>query len=70
MTSLPLAVPPTVVTPENHEALIIITAAGGSSFALLSLFIRGYIRVAFNGPWGLDDSTLVLATVIKPFSLE
>lgn len=58
-----LSPPTTVITPTNHGGLITITAAVGLTFALCSMLIRVYARMAINGPWSHDDTALAVSTV-------
>lgn len=55
--------PTTVITPTDHGGLITITVAVGLTFALCSMLIRIFARVAINGPWSHDDTALAVSTV-------
>lgn len=63
--------PTTVITPTDHGGLITITVAVGMTFALCSMLIRFYARIAINGPWSHDDTGLACSTVsnVSPCSL-
>jgi len=55
--------PQAVVTAENHQAYIIITAILGLLWTLLVFAIRMYLRLWLNGPFGWDDAAATFATV-------
>ncbi|MCJ1269405.1 hypothetical protein MMC22_009297 [Lobaria immixta] len=56
--------PTTVITPTDHGGLITITVAVGMTFALCSMLIRFYARIAINGPWSHDDTGLACSTIL------
>lgn len=61
--SAPLA----VITPTDHSGLILITAALGLTFAVVSLFIRAYVRYEFSNRYARDD--LLVAAAMVGYSL-
>ncbi|MCJ1405364.1 hypothetical protein MMC11_008591 [Xylographa trunciseda] len=51
-----------IITSTDQAGKAIIATAIGLSFVLFCLLIRTYVRTVINGPWGRDDSIVVLAT--------
>ena len=52
-----------VISADNHEAFIVITAVLGVIWAVLVMSIRMYIRLRINGPFGFDDAVALFGTV-------
>ena len=52
-----------VASSTDHSASIVIVAATGVALIIITLTIRIYIRSNFSGPWLVDDTVFVLATV-------
>jgi len=55
--------PYAVVTDTDHGAYIIIVAALGITFVIISSLIRIFLRISFVQRPGLDDTFLAAATV-------
>ena len=51
------------VTDDDHRAWIIVSAAMGVSFTLLTLLVRVLSRLYVNRGWALDDTFAVMSTV-------
>lgn len=52
-----------LVTDTDHGALLVIAATLLMSWTVLCWATRVYTRVVINGPLGLDDATLTVASV-------
>lgn len=59
--------PYAVVTEDDHRAWILVGAALGVSFTLVTLVTRILIRLFVNRGWGLDDTLCVCSTVPSTF---
>ncbi len=51
------------VTPTDHGAWVVVATGVGISCALVTLLIRGFVRVVISPPFGRDDTTILLAMV-------
>ena len=58
--------PFSIITSTDQGGKAIIATAIGLSFVLFCLLIRTYVRIVINGPWGRDDTIVVIATVSDP----
>ena len=54
--------PRIVVSPGDHEAYIVLTAGTCLAWTLLVFFVRLYLRLRLNGPFGTDDTAASVAT--------
>ena len=51
------------VTPTDHRAWIAVGTTLGLCCTLVTLMIRGFVRVAISPPFGRDDIFMLVATV-------
>jgi len=58
-----------IVEDDDHRAWILVAAALGVSFTLVTLITRILIRLFVNRGWGLDDTLCVVSTVRPPVLL-
>jgi hypothetical protein len=54
--------PRMVVSPGDHEAFIVLSAGTCLAWTLLVFFVRLYLRLRLNGPFGTDDTAASIAT--------
>lgn len=52
-----------VVTEDDHRAWILVAAALGVSFTLVTVTTRILIRLFVNKGWGVDDTLCIVSTV-------
>ena len=55
-----------IVTEDDHRAWILVAAALGVSFTLVTILTRILIRLFVNKGWGLDDTLCMGSTVSQP----
>ena len=56
--------PPFVTSDEDHAGILMVVSALLMTWMALCAIIRSYLRSAVNGPFGVDDYTLLAGTLV------